>query len=73
MESIMTGVAVGVIMVVVQLTVTAIREKRGKGKASMQILLKCVLILLCAAKKSGIVNGDCDEVLGELNDFLIKK
>ena len=73
MEGIITGVAVGVIMVSVNLIVMAIKERRSSGKAAIQLLLKCVLVLLCAMKKSGMVNGDCNDVLDELNEFLIKK
>lgn len=73
MEGIITGVAVGVIMVAVNLIVMAIKDRRSKSKAAIQLLLKCVLVLLCAMKKSGVVNGDCDDVLDELNEFLIRK
>ena len=73
MEGIITGVAVGVIMVAIQLTVSAIKERKSKNKAAIQLLLKCVLVLLCAMKKSGMINGDCNNVLAELNEFFIKK
>jgi len=73
MEGIIVGVAVGVIMVSINLAVTAVKERKGKSRAAIQLLLKCVLVLLCAMQKSGMVNGDCNDVLEELNDFLIKK
>lgn len=73
MDPIITGVAVGVIMVIVNLGIQIYRDRRGKTKATMQLLLKCVLVLLCAMKKSGTVNGDCDDILDEVNEFLIKK
>jgi hypothetical protein len=73
MDGIITGVAVGVIMVSVNLIVTALKDRRSKSKQAIQLLLKCVLVLLCAMKKSGLVNGDCNEVLDELNEFLIRK
>lgn len=73
MEGIIIGVSVGVILVGVNLGVSAIKERRSKSKAAIQLLLKCVLVLLCAMRKSGMINGDCNDVLAELNDFFIKK
>jgi hypothetical protein len=73
MEGIAIGVTVGLVLVGVNLTITALKERRSKSKAAIQLLLKCVLVLLCAMKKSGMINGDCNDVLAELNDFFIKK
>jgi hypothetical protein len=73
MEGVITGFTVGVLMVIVNLIVNAIKERRGQGKAAIQLLLKCNLVVLGALKNSGIINGDCDEVKEELEDFLIKR
>ena len=73
MEGIITGVCVGVIMVAVNLIVSIIRDRRGQGKEALQLLMKCNLVILGALQKSGTINGDCDEVKEELEDFLIKR
>jgi hypothetical protein len=73
LEGIITGVSVGLILVFVNNLISAYKNKKSSDKAAIQLLLKCNLIQLCALKKSGMVNGDCDEALDELNEFLIKK
>lgn len=73
MEGVITGFTVGVLMVIVNLIVNAVKERRGQGKAAIQLLLKCNLVTLGALKNSGLINGDCDEVKEELEDFLIKR
>jgi predicted MFS family arabinose efflux permease len=73
MEQILTGVSVGVIMIAANLIIGAIKDRRGQGKAAICLLMKCNLVVLSALQKSGIINGDCDEVKGELEDFLIKR
>jgi hypothetical protein len=73
MEGIITGVSVGVILIVVNMIVNATRERKGQGKAAIHLLMKCNLVILGALQKSGIINGDCDEVKGELEEFLIKR
>lgn len=73
MSGLITGVAVGIIMAAVNLVIIAVKERRNKSRTAIELLLKCVLVLLCAMKRSGVVNGDCDDVLDELNEFLIKK
>ena len=60
-------------MAAVNLVIIAVKERRNKSRTAIELLLKCVLVLLCAMKRSGVVNGDCDDVLDELNEFLIKK
>ncbi len=72
-EGVAIGVAVGVIMVLFNMVVSYVRGRRSKDKKAIQLLLKCTLVQLCALKKAGIVNGDCNEVLEELNEFLIEK
>ncbi len=73
MEGIITGVSVGVIMIAVNLIVNAVRERKGQGKAAIQLLLKCNLVTLGALQKSGLINGDCDEVKEELENYLIER
>lgn len=72
-EGIIVGVSVGVVMMAINIFVTHRKERKSKDKGAIQLLLKCALVQLCALKKTGSVNGECAEVLEELNDFLISK
>lgn len=73
MDGTIVGVSVGVIMIGINTIINHIKNKRSSDRVAIQLLLKCNLTQLCALKKSGIINGDCDDVLDELNEFLIKK
>ena len=43
-----------------------------KIETAMPLVLKCQLVQLIALK-NGKVNGECEEVLGELNDYFCHK
>lgn len=73
MEVIITGVSVGVILIGVNLLIAYVKNKKSKDNKAIGLLLKCSLYTLIALKKTGTINGDCDDVLDELNEFLIKK
>ncbi len=73
MSSVITGVSVGVVMLIINSVAGHFHGKKNKDREVIHMLLKSTLVLLVALKRSGIVNGDCDEILDELNDFLIKK
>ena len=73
MESIITGVSVGVILVVINMVIGYVKGKKNKDKEAIELLLKCNLHTLRALKKTKTINGDCDGVLRELDEFLIRK
>jgi len=73
MVGIITGVTVGVVMIGINQAIAARREKNGKGKKVLEMLLRCDLAILCALKSSGLVNGQCDKALEELNAFLVQR
>lgn len=73
MEGIITGVSVSVITLAITMIVNYLKNRKSKDKQTLALLVKANWVTLCALQRSGLVNGDCDGVKDELENYLLKK